>query len=127
MASADYRSPFRVLRDNEIYIMQICLSCFVIKFGWRILWKHGRLGGPVPIALLYYSTNVIAVLCAGQLILRTRDSFPHTQGEREREREREKEREGERLRLGTRYPNGIDFAIKLINATPVAGNHTLLF
>ena len=49
----------------------------------------------------------------------------YTRGERERERERE--REGERLRLGTRYPNGIDFAIKLINATPVAGNHTLLF
>ena len=50
----------------------------------------------MPIALLYYSTNVIAVLCAGQLILRTRDSFPHTQGERERERERERKRERER-------------------------------
>ena len=38
-----------------------------------------------------------------------------------------REREREELRLGTRYPDGIDFAIKLINATPVAGNHTLLF
>ena len=87
MAGADYRSPFRVLRDNEIYIMQICLSCSVIKFGWRILSKHGRLGGPLSIALLYYSANVIAVLCTGQLIMRTRGSMPQRERERERERE----------------------------------------
>lgn len=107
MTDYDHGSAFRVLRDNEIYIMQICLSCFVMNFGRWILSKRGQLGGPVPIALLYYSANVIAVLCVNQLIMRTWTSVSH--------------------RLSTRYPDGIDFAIKLINATPAAANHTLLF
>lgn len=34
-------------------------------------------GGQVPIALLYYSANVIVVLCTGQLIIRMQASVSY--------------------------------------------------
>ena len=69
----------------------------------------------MPIALLYYSANVIAVLCApDQLIMRTRGARVFT----------ELSPDG----LSMPYPDGIDFSIKLINVPPpAAANHTLLF